>query len=238
MNNEQQQNDVTTETDVAPTEDLDQSLEVADTEDTATASNADSAADDSGDYDSLTKEFEQAFNDASSGSPAEEGQSSESQEPQKDPVGERVEQLNYRNELDRVNAFIEQETQRKNAEALDNAVNMAKEASPELGLLSDELVRSVLIGRANSDPRFMKAFVNRDLDKGLYEKIVKAAAKDLGKGIKGAPDRAATQGREAVRQAANSQPGAEGAGEYSDEQIAAMPTAQFEKLKRQGAFGA
>lgn len=155
-----------------------------------------------------------------------------SAEPEPTPTAESSAEAN---KLDEVHAML-QDNQKKEAtrvtnERIADSVKMFKEAAG--ADISDDMVETLLHGKAAKDPRFATAFMEAQSKPAAWNSVVKAMAKEYSSIVSAAPDPDATADQDAVVAAVQSaSTKAPPSGDVSDNEVATMSTADFNKLQR------
>lgn len=123
------------------------------------------------------------------------------------------------------------EADRTRADVL-KAVASAKQSAPALSAFDDDVVEAMLNAKAQKDPRLQQAWLQRHQKPMEWNKVMKAVAWDIAKGLKRAPDEQLTADREAARAAVSGRATeAPGDNEPSKEQLRSMPGREFRKLE-------
>ena len=140
------------------------------------------------------------------------------------------------NKLDEVHAML-QDGQKKEAlrvtnERITESVKTFKEAAGTD--ISDDMVETLLHGKAAKDARFAKAFIEAENNPAAWDSVVKAMAKEYAAIVSAAPDPDATADQDAVVAAVHSAstkaPAADAPG---DDEVATMSTGDFNDLQRE-----
>ena len=193
------------------------------------------------DFDALADQFNSVI-DASLNPPSAEEQEQPTEVP---PQNEQVQQPQQPQQpsagdttkVDIMYQAFQQDLQRKASEDIDRTVALMQDNSPALKNINSRHVRGILEQEAKDDPRINKAFMHRHLDPKAWDDMAIALAKRIQSEYKAMPDEAATTGTNALRQSVNSQSGSSTGSAFTDQQIADMPTAEFQRRMRNGEFG-
>ena len=173
----------------------------------APENNADNATDD---YERELAEFDRAVEASraatSPETPDATGTDTAEQSAQQEFVPESAPTVTSKDpRIDVLYAQMQNSLAADNEKALDSAVASIKEVAPAFNALGDRHVRGILEIEARDDPRFLKAFENRNIDEKAWKDLVVAKGKSLQSSIAAMPDSNATNGINTLRASVNSQ---------------------------------
>jgi len=117
--------------------------------------------------------------------------------------------------------------------ALKEAVTTVKTAADALKGLPDKLIRGALYDQADSDPRFMQAYMGRHKNPESWGKVLNAFAQNLAKEVPSADNTRLASDQAALRAAVNGQTTAAPPPEksVSNDQISSLRPTQFQRFK-------
>ncbi len=229
--NTDQQNAVETQEDEALTQQASEQLESSET-----TNDAESTAEPS--YEEVAAQFSSAVEAANQvEAPAAEQPQQPSQQPQAPASPDLLAAAESSNRLESLEQYVQQQQQAATQKEIDDTVGLLK-GQGKLGMLSDFALRGILEHEYRSDPKFRTAWDNRNIDRKLFDSVVKAKAIEMEKTHVGdLVDSSAAKGIEAARATARAgdQTG-RNPNDYSDDQIANMTTAEFDQYKRENGL--
>lgn len=138
-----------------------------------------------------------------------------------------------------VEGIQQRELKQATETALKDAVTTVKTAAEALKGLPDKLIRGALYDQADSDPRFMQAFMGRHKNPESWNRVLSAFAQNLAKEVPNADNTRLASDQAALRAAVNGQTSNAPPPEksVSNDQISSLRPAQFGKFKSLVARG-